>query len=245
MKYIKIFDNKEEAIGYSALTPLIFTINGFVFCASKKKYGDTIIITEDNTDLIAIKDKTIEELNNGWIICTFYNTSILEPTKIYGGNVDLIGTMIVDEQEIIPNNTYTFTTIGQHVIKLLLKDVTKLPNSAFSGCITLRSIKLNSNIQSLGEMVFKNCNTLEEIYFYSKICPSFTKRTCHSYYTTEDATVEGMNKNGILYFPKECDYSSMLEPIYKKDSVTSSMGTYPTYTYNFGDFAWTGVEMDY
>ena len=117
------------------------------------------------------------------------------------------------EQANVTNN-YTFSTMGEHVIKYTLSNptqigtycfqnctaityvavpymVTTISNYAFGGCSNLTHVKLGRGVTTMGSLVFNNCSALERITCFCKVAPSVLSQT-----------FKNISSNGTLYIPK-------------------------------------------
>lgn len=155
---------------------------------------------------------------NDWVICTYNVTTTSEPTAVFSGGTNSIGTMLIDDEQINPTNFITFNSIGTHVVKFLFKDTTRIPNYSFYRINTLKKVVIPSSVISIGDLAFADINNLKTIYCFSLQCPSFKQKSSSNYYNFTFYAISG---NGCLYYPQNIDYSMMLKDL-------------PN---------WTGVEM--
>ena len=99
------------------------------------------------------------------IIAVFNVTSTSSPTQIMDSSsisnfseIEVDGLMLTN---IV--SSYTFDTVGEHIIKYKLNTPTSIPNNVFSWCRNLKSITIPDGVSSIGERAFASCKALTSI----------------------------------------------------------------------------------
>lgn len=100
------------------------------------------------------------------------------------------------------------------------RNITRLGNSCFSGCVELRRVNIPKSVQKIGENIFDGCEKLQEIHFYGKIpeigslginesVKIFVPETDINEYLNSSSFEQYKNNiyprpdNGLLYFATE------------------------------------------
>lgn len=69
--------------------------------------------------------------------------------------------MKVDGTEVTAANNYTFNSVGEHIVKFVFPDRTKIPESAFYKNENLKSISIPEGVKHLSTYSFYTCSILE------------------------------------------------------------------------------------
>jgi hypothetical protein len=87
-------------------------------------------------------------------------------TKILCIGVSKVSSIIIDDEKMEPMATgYTFSTIGEHKVKYILKD-NKIPDGMFyrdGGAVRVTSVRMSNSINEIGEYAFYSCRELIDI----------------------------------------------------------------------------------
>lgn len=127
----------------------------------------------------------------------------------YGEYVDAVYYIkytTTNEEKLVPYTTNGWganyiDSVYQDGIGYLLfdKEPTTIPNDAFRGGSTLKTLDVGTNITSIGSNAFYGCNGIEEIYAFSTTAPSVNNDTFYN-----------IKYNGTLYYPQGSDYSNWM-----------------------------------
>lgn len=168
-KYLKLFDKESYYQSYLMGNSSDFILPNVSYC--------------EDTNNVYISNIIV-------IIAKYDVTNISQDVKLFDSRffINDIQDIYIDEikQQTIAN-TYRFATIGEHIIKIFLKNtissITKyafsycrnlikieifghlsyLAGSAFENCFNLVNIVMPENLQSIGEYAFDSCESLTEI----------------------------------------------------------------------------------
>lgn len=146
-------------------------------------------------------------------------THIIE--NYYDGNCDGFGGYIAfDEEDCFSLGGSLFDSY-EGVTTIKLPDVYTLGDWQFAFCDDLERVYLPKSLKYAGGInAFQNTPTLKEIYIYADTAPEITVEN------GSNACFYGMAENGVLYHPKDSDYSGWL---------TEQQGVVNPYS-----FGWTG-----
>ena len=123
------------------------------------------------------------------IIAVFNVTSTNSPTQIMdSSSISNFSEIEVDGLTLTNIvSSYTFDTIGEHIIKYKLNTPTSIPNNVFSWCRNLKTITIPDSVTSIGRQAFSSCEALTTItipngvtsidYWTFNICISLTSIT--------------------------------------------------------------------
>lgn len=124
--------------------------------------------SKSNSEIGYVVETTAPDLENGDFGFYILNKNELMITKYKGSSKD------VEIPETY--NDYTVTAIGSYVFdstditSVTMPDtITEIDDYAFSSCRSLESVKLSSNLKTLGTNVFFLCSSLESIEFPASI----------------------------------------------------------------------------
>ena len=119
-------------------------------------------------------------VDDGNIWC-YYNVTTTESATTLGTNTNRASAMWVDGEPVTPANSYTFDTIGEHLVKFtpaqwgryyfsnsqalvrcyLPTSITYIDDNSFGGCGNLTLLNFNSlSITRLGQQAFMGCSNL-------------------------------------------------------------------------------------
>ena len=125
-------------------------------------------VAKDNLDL-----EVYDEFDEG-IVATYYIDEAQFASRAAEGvevEMQLVGydytnaireveRMQVDGVEVTPSAFYTFTSGGEHTVKFLLKDNTKIPGSMFAKNKNLTGLILPKTIERIGVQAFWGCSSI-------------------------------------------------------------------------------------
>ena len=152
------------------------------------------------------------------------NRAIVETRIIenyYDGNCDGFGGYIAFDEEDCFGVDGSLSDRYKGVTSIKLPDVYTIGNWQFAYCDDLERVYLPKSIKyASGINAFQNTPTLKEIYIYADTAPEITSTD------GPNACFYGMAQNGVLYYPKDSDYSGWL---------TEQQGIINPYS-----FGWTG-----
>ena len=139
--------------------------------------------------------------------------------------------MYIDDMQISPTSSYTFSSPGEHTVGYMLKDKTKLAgnmfNGHFRGCSRMTEIKFKDELTTISGPAFSGCTRLQKVTFGSGLtsvgisssfpssiftgCTSLNSITClaPTAPTLLKKSIQGIEKNnGVLYVPQGSHYST-------------------------------------
>ena len=108
---------------------------------------------------------------------------------------------------------YTFSTTGEHTVKYMLTDQTRIGGGAFQECSGLTSCTIGSGVTSIGNGAFQNCRSLTSIDIPNNVisignnafsdCSSLTSIVSNATTapTIKSDTFQNVKRNGTLYVP--------------------------------------------
>ena len=166
-----------------------FTVNGSscVYNTTNKVWkvtyetdASTAVILRDEEEIGLSKHKELQYIfigNNNVSYSGFNITETISITStstpyslISGTYLTYIDTMYIDGEQVTPSSSYTFSTVGEHTVKIFI-DTSKVTNmsSMFFQCSGLTSITFGdnfdtSNVTSMYNM-FSSCSGLTSITF--------------------------------------------------------------------------------
>lgn len=114
-------------------------------------------MSEFRRRLLSKKDSG--ELKENEILAVYNVTTTEGETRLLGDafKIAKVEQMFIDDISITPTKTYTFTTIGEHTVKLKIADNAKDIASIFRGCSALIDcdlLKLSSSISSIDSFYY-------------------------------------------------------------------------------------------
>lgn len=240
------YEYDHENIYINTENCIIYQYNEFyyTFVNNWYKSGDIIvrrIIFEDvvyniNNNLTnnGYYHYNVEKVNEDYIewFTMIYNiVSTNDSTKLFdSGSTNSIKSMKIDGQESDIVSAYTFDSLGKHEVKVFLKDISKVKTFSLEGTRQLMEIVIPSTITDIKPNMtgfLSNCGKIEKIYCYAKIPPKITDYICGV------TTFSAINKNGILYVPKNSDYSEWFKN-----------GNSGTDKHNLSNYNWTIEYME-
>ena len=101
-------------------------------------------------------------------IATYNISDTLYNSRLLNSSFDMaqIDAMFIDGVEVEPTNQYTFTTTGEHTVKIILNNNFTNAANMFSRCTSLTSLDLSnfdtSNVTSMNYM-FSRCQSLTSL----------------------------------------------------------------------------------
>lgn len=100
------------------------------------------------------------------LVGVYYVTSTSEPTILCGNGSNIpplssFVNMVIDGHVLPPTYSYTFTTLGKHVVKFRLKDPTILPAQCFVKRFNLNELYFPTEINRIG---YAACNGVGVTY---------------------------------------------------------------------------------
>ena len=136
------------------------------------------------------------------VVATFNVTSTSVPTQI-GYNEytsGFSGIEIDGEVQLTVESAYTFSTLGEHIVKYKLEDntiitpyafancvdmtkvdisatVTGISENAFDGCISLSNVTIPYAVTTIGEYAFANCSNLTRVISIPMTAPTIGQTT--------------------------------------------------------------------
>ena len=137
-------------------------------------------------------------------IGTYNISNTLNSSQILGSDFDSsqIQTMLIDGVEVEPIKQYTFTTTGEHTVKIILNKNFTNANSMFNNCASLTSLDLSSfdtpKVTNMSRM-FVNCTSLTSLKMMGDIKMSLIHNEMLSNITT----------TGTFYYNSAYDYSKI------------------------------------
>ena len=99
------------------------------------------------------------------IVGKFNVTSTSEATSIMYNDATYQFSEIEIDGVVQPSvvSSYTFDTIGEHIVKYTLTDPTAIYSDAFKGCTGLTSVTIGNSVTSIGINAFVNCSGLTSV----------------------------------------------------------------------------------
>ena len=139
---------------------------------------------------------------------------------------------IPDSVTSIGNDTFRHCNI---LNKLKLSNNLKsIGDSVFEECYSLKSIVIPSEVETIGSEMFKKCESLKKIIFLPKTPPE----------KISNKQLFGLLPlNGILYYPKGCDYGYWLSDYYFKYYKWVGVELQDSYKFKV-NFITNGVRVD-
>jgi surface protein len=145
--------------------------NLFRIFNTKEEYDNIkCSLHKDTLSIIIENDNVIYGIKPSHFTATYNVTSTNSSTKLLGfssSDMQQISKMYIDDIEVTPTSAYTFTTLGEHIVKCTF-DCGKLTNcyTMFYNCNKLTSLDLSSfdtsNVTDMRNM-FKNCSGLTSL----------------------------------------------------------------------------------
>ena len=146
-------------------------------------------------------------------------THIME--NYYDGNCDGFGGYIAFDEEDCFRLDGSLSDRYEGITSIKLPDVYTLGDWQFAFCDDLERVYLPKSLKYAdGIEAFLNTPTLKEMYIYADTAPKIMRKD------NPNACFDGMAENGVLYYPKDSDYSGWL---------TEQQGVINPYRYG-----WTG-----
>ena len=98
------------------------------------------------------------------VIAKYNVTSTSEETKLLYVNNSNIKQEIIDGiiQDTV-KNTYTFDTLGEHIVEYELNDTTYLGQNMFEDCKSLTSVFIPNTVTTYKDQIFKSCSNLSSV----------------------------------------------------------------------------------
>ena len=121
-----------------------------------KNYPNIAYIIETN-EVKWVKEKL------DLVVCKYNATSTSEATKLLFFDFRDVTYQIIDDvKQDTVKDTYTFDTLGEHIVKYKL-DGTSISDYLFNGCSSLTSISIPDIVTSIGMSAFSSCSGLTSI----------------------------------------------------------------------------------
>ena len=95
------------------------------------------------------------------IVCKYNVTSTSEATKLLGTNSGITYQIIDGVRQDTVQTTYTFDTLGEHIVKYKLSGTSIA--DAFRQCKSLTTITIPDGVTSISSYAFENCSSLNGI----------------------------------------------------------------------------------
>ena len=148
-KYLKIFTSQTDYEDYITGTPVRPNVS---YCNDTKNVYYTVYIGDTA------------------VCATFNVTSVTDSTIILGNdsNIYLVEIDGIVLDSVVTN--YQFNSIGEHTVRYVLKDQTKIGVGCFYGCSDLTSIIIPSGVITIGDNEYRNGNSFRN-------CTSLTSVT--------------------------------------------------------------------
>ena len=103
------------------------------------------------------------------IVCVYNVTSTESATKLLNSTTNITYQIIDGVQQQSIQTTYTFDTLGEHIVKYKLSG-TYIDNYAFSGCSSLASVTIPEGVTGIvGREAFKRCTNLTSVVLPNSI----------------------------------------------------------------------------
>ena len=98
------------------------------------------------------------------VIAKYNVTSTSEATKLFYITNSNIKQEIIDgvKQDTV-QSTYTFDTLGEHIVEYELNDTTYLEENMFEDCRSLTSVFIPNTVTTYKDRIFKNCSNLSSV----------------------------------------------------------------------------------
>ena len=140
-----------------------------------KNYPNIAYIIETN-EVKWVKEKL------DLVVCKYNATSTSEATKLLFFDFRDVTYQIIDDvKQDTVKDTYTFDTLGEHIVKYKL-DGTSISDYLFNGCSSLTSISIPDIVTSIGMSAFSSCSGLTSIVIPNSVISieDFALRECTS-----------------------------------------------------------------
>lgn len=143
------------------------------------------------------------------IVCKYNVTSTSEATKLLDSSTGITYQIIDDVKQDTVQTTYTFETLGKHIVKYKL-DGTSIADSAFKYCIGLTSVEIPNSVTSIRDYAFSNCIALNGITIPSSVTSigNYVFDNCSAPYiyfksSTPTSSFDSGNWDNIIYVNEE------------------------------------------
>jgi hypothetical protein len=125
-----------------------------------REYRRRLLIAANGKPKPAYPDPWVDE---GWIWCYYDVTTTEEPTTLINNYTSDFGaTFIIDGQQVARASSYTFSTTGEHLVKMTRSGAIR--QEAFRGT-SLKRIYICDTVTSLGTLIFYGCSKLTHVWF--------------------------------------------------------------------------------
>lgn len=134
------------------------------------------------------------------ITCEYIVTSTTSPTRICGDASHFTDMWVDNNQPTTPQQQYTFTTTGQHIVTFETA-YANIHSNAFTNCYTLRSVFIDciEDEVRMFDDVFLGCTNLQRINLNCPIAPILG-----------NDDFSGISGTGNLSYPCGADYSTWI-----------------------------------
>ena len=97
------------------------------------------------------------------IVCVYDVTSTESATKLLLNTTNISKMWIDSVEQPSVVDSYTFDTLGEHIVKYTLADPTTIGNLAFKECTGLTSVSIPNSVTSIGNAAFLSCTGLTSV----------------------------------------------------------------------------------
>ena len=202
-------------------------------------------------------------------IATYNISDTLYNSRLLNSSFDMaqIDAMFIDGVEVEPTNQYTFTTTGEHTVKIILNNNFTNAANMFNSCTSLTSLDLSnfdtSNVTSMNSM-FSRCQNLTSLDLSSfdtsnvtdmgvmfNICTSLTSLDLSNFDTSKVTSMMGMffECTSLTSLKMMGDIKMSLSPNEMFSNITTTGTFYYNSAYDYSQIisvlpsTWTAVAV--
>ena len=96
------------------------------------------------------------------VVCKYNVTSTSSATQLLNSSTGITYQIIDDVKQDTVQTTYTFDTIGEHIVKYKLNG-TSIAQQAFYKCTGLTSVEIPNSVTEIGNVAFFDCSGLTSV----------------------------------------------------------------------------------